>query len=148
MLKLVVLGAGNHSRQYHLPALARYVNDHPGEVELAALCDLDESLAATMAAQFGFKQIYTNLDEMLRVEKPDGCIAITPISVMAEICARVVHAKIPLLMEKPPGATANEARAIVDLVQKADARVMVSVNRRFDPACVSCWTGGRIVRLG
>ena len=37
MIKLVVLGAGNHSRRNHLPALARYVDEHPGEVELAEL---------------------------------------------------------------------------------------------------------------
>jgi predicted dehydrogenase len=134
VIKLVVLGAGNHSRRNHLPALARYVDEHPGEVELAGLCDLDEALAAEMAKRYGFGRIYTDLDEMLCAENPDGCVAITPIPVTTEICAQVVRAGIPLLMEKPPGATADEARTIVDLVEKVGAWVMVSMNRRLDPA--------------
>ena len=157
MLKLVLLGAGNHSQRNHLPALARYVARHPGEVELAALCDLRSGHAETMAERFGFARVYTDLDAMLRAEQPDGCVAITPIPVTAEIAARVIHAGVPLLMEKPPGATVDEARGIVELVEGTKARVMVSVNRRFDPAlrAALAWWGdrpieyvhGRIVRV-
>ena len=95
--------------------------------------------------------------EMLRAENPDACVAITPIPVTAEISTQVIRAGISLLMEKPPGATADEARTIVGLVEKAGARVMVSMNRRFDPALCAAldWWGdrpipylrGRIVRV-
>ena len=134
MLKLVVLGAGNHSQGNHLPSLAHYVAGHPGQVELAALCDLRHEHAREMAARYGFSRVYVDLDEMLRVERPDGCIAVTPIPVTAEIATRVIRAGVPLLMEKPPGATAQEARQIVQLVIETGAQVMVSMNRRFDPA--------------
>ena len=156
MIKLVVLGAGSHSRRNHLPALARYVAEHPGEIELAGLCDLNEELATEMANRYGFARVYIDLDEMLRTEQPDGCVAITPVPATKEIAARVIRAEIPLLMEKPPGATLDEAQEIVDLVQEAGAWVMVSMNRRFDPAlrAVMDWWGerpivylrGRIVR--
>lgn len=156
MIKLVVLGAGNHSRRNHLPALARYVAEHPGEIELAGLCDLNEGLATEMARRHGFARAYTDLDEMLHAEQPDGCVAITPIPATKEIAARVIRAEIPLLMEKPPGATLGEAREIVDLVKGTGAWVMVSMNRRFDPALRAAldWRGerpivylrGRIVR--
>ena len=49
MLKIVVLGAGSHSQINHLPALARYHSLHPGEIELAALCDLRADHARAMA---------------------------------------------------------------------------------------------------
>jgi predicted dehydrogenase len=145
MLKLVVIGAGNHSQGNHLPSLARYVAKHPGQIELAGLCDLRHEHAQEMAARYGFARAYVDLDEMLCVEQPDGCVAVTPIPVTTEIAARVIRMGVPLLMEKPPGATAQEARQIVQLVQETKARVMVSMNRRYDPALRSAleWWGDR-----
>lgn len=145
MLRLVVIGAGAHSAGNHLPALAQYAAEHPGAVQLAALCDLQRERAAEMAARFGFARVYTDLDEMLAREEPDGCIAVTPIPVTAEIAARVIGAGVPLCMEKPPGATMAEAREVARLAAQPGARVMVSVNRRFDPALRAAlfWQGER-----
>ena len=44
-------------------------------------------------------------------------------------------------MEKPPGRTLEEARDIREHAAKTGARVMVSMNRRFDPAIVSADKG-------
>jgi predicted dehydrogenase len=134
MIKIVVVGAGSHSQGNHLPSLARYVAEHPGQIELAGLCDLRRAHAAEMAAQYGFARAYAHLDEMLREEQPDGCVAVTPIPVTREIATRVIRAGVSLLMEKPPGATLSEARQIVELTCEKGAHVMVSMNRRFDPA--------------
>lgn len=150
MLKIVVLGAGSHSQHNHLPALARYVSAHPGCVSLAGLCDLRLDHAKEMAVQYGFARAYADLDEMLRTEEPDGCIAVTPIPVTLDVASRVVRAGVPLLMEKPPGATSAEAQALVELVGEFDAQVMVSVNRRFDPAlhaALDWWGDRRIAHL-
>jgi myo-inositol 2-dehydrogenase/D-chiro-inositol 1-dehydrogenase len=157
VLKLVVVGAGSHSQLNHLPALARYVADHPGEAALVGLCDLRWQHAQVLAETYGFARAYADLGEMLRVEEPDACIAVTPIPVTVEIAAQVIQAGLPLLMEKPPGATLAEARQLVELVERHDVRAMVSVNRRFDPALCAAraWWGerpisyvrGRIVRI-
>ena len=145
MLQRGVVGAGDHSPGNHMPALARYVARHPGQVELAGLCDLRRAHAEEMAARYGFSRVYVDLEEMLRVERPDGCVAVTPIPVTAQIAARVIQAGVPLLMEKPPGATADEARQIVQLVERSGTRVMVSMNRRYDPALRAAlrWWGER-----
>jgi predicted dehydrogenase len=110
------------------------VQEHPGEIELAALCDLRREHAETMAARYGFARVYTDLAEMLRRERPDGCIAVTPIPITPSIAAQVMRAGIPLMMEKPPADTVAEARQVAELAERLHARVMVSVNRRFDPA--------------
>ncbi|MBN1934109.1 MAG: Gfo/Idh/MocA family oxidoreductase [Anaerolineae bacterium] len=145
MFKLVVLGAGDHSQHNHLPALKRYVAEHPGEIELAALCDLRRHHAEAVAVQYGFARVYTGPDEMLRAEQPDGCIAITPIPATAQVASTIIRAGVPLLMEKPPGATIEEARALVELVEKTGTPTMVSMNRRFDPALRAGldWKGDR-----
>ena len=145
MLKIVVIGAGEYSQGYHLPSLAHYVSQYPGEVQLAALCDLRRAHAERMARQYGFARVYTNLEDMLDQETPDGCIAVTPVAITAQIASYVIRAGVSLLMEKPPGATVNEAQEIVTLAEKTGTRVMVSMNRRFDPAlCAMCeWKGDR-----
>ena len=145
MVKIVLLGAGNHSQGNHLPALTLYAAEHPDEVELAGLCDLRAEHARAMAARYGFARVYTDLDEMLEKEQPDGCVAITPIPATREIALRIIRAGVPLLMEKPPGATVAEAREIVEVAEQTRARVMVSMNRRFDPGLRRAldWTAGR-----
>jgi myo-inositol 2-dehydrogenase/D-chiro-inositol 1-dehydrogenase len=145
VVKLVVLGAGNHSQQNHLPALAQYAAVHPDEVALAGLCDLRLQHAEAMAETYGFARAYADLGEMLRAERPDACIAVTPIPVTVRIAQQVIRAGIPLLMEKPPGATLAEAQQLVELAEQYDARVMVSMNRRFDPALCAArdWWGKR-----
>lgn len=147
-LRIVVVGTGNHSERNHLPALARYASAHPGQVVLAGLCDLRLEHARAMAERYGFGRAYADADEMLRVEQPDGCLAITPIPVTAEMGERVVRAGVPLLMEKPPGATSREARRLVEMVERTGARIMVSMNRRFDPALQAAhgWWGEREIR--
>lgn len=144
-IKLALLGIGNHSQMNHLPSLVRYAERHPDEIELAALCDLRGEEARAAAEKHGFARAYTDLGEMLKEEKPDGCIAVTPIQATLPVATQIIRAGVPLLMEKPPGANLEETRRIVDLVEETGARVMVSVNRRFDLALQGAlsWKGDR-----
>lgn len=145
MLRIAVIGGGNHSRSYHLPALARYDAEHPGAIRLTALCDLRRDVAENVAREYGFAQWHLDVGDLLATAKPDACIAVTPMSVTAEVAGRILTAGVPLLMEKPPGRTPEEARAICDLAARTQVPVMVSVNRRFDPALVAAraWRASR-----
>ena len=145
MLRVALIGGGNHSRREHLPALARYVSEHPGGVEPVAFCDLNRDVAEAVAAEYGFGASYTDVAAMLEAERLDGCIAVTPVPVTAAVASQVVEAGVPLLMEKPPGCTPAEARRLNELVVSRNARVMVGMNRRFDPAlsAAHAWRGDR-----
>ena len=144
-LKIAQLGVGSHSQINHLPSAARYVELHAGEIELVGLCDLREQEARTAAEEYGFARVYTDLGEMLDIEKPDGCIAITPLEATLPIATQIIRTGTPLLMEKPPGVDLSETRQIVDLVEGTGSRVMVSVNRRFDLALQKAlaWRGDK-----
>jgi predicted dehydrogenase len=133
-LRIAVVGVGDHSRRNHLPALADYARRHPEAVELAALCDLRRDHAAALAAQYGFRRVYDDLEAMLVGERLDGCVAVTPIPETARLARRIIQAGVPLLMEKPIGAAIAEAQSVADLAAGAGVPVMVSMNRRFDPA--------------
>jgi len=144
-IKIAQLGVGSHSQINHLTSAARYVELHPDEIELVGLCDLREQEAREAAAEFGFARVYTDLGEMLEKEKPDGCVAITPLEATLPIASQVIGTGIPLLMEKPPGVDLAETQQIVDLVEETGSRVMVSVNRRFDLALQEAlaWRGDK-----
>jgi len=145
MLRIAVIGGGDHSRKNHLPALAAFIARNPGTVEFAAFCDLRRDVAEGVGTQYGVSRVYTGIAEMLAGERLDGCIAVTPVSATAAVAQQAISAGVPLLMEKPPGATVQEARRVCALVKRLGARVMVSVNRRFDPAltAAAAWRGDR-----
>lgn len=147
MKKIGLIGGGHHSRLNHLPALQHLKEVQPDKVELAAFCDLNPDVAQKTAVEFGFERYYTDISAMLRKETLDGIIAVTPVTVTRAVAEQIVPTGIPLVIEKPPGRDLKEASAICDLIAKHEARVMVSVNRRFDPALVAAkqWLADRKV---
>lgn len=135
-MKVALLGAGAHSRLNHGPALQHCKMECGDELELAAVCDLDLARAQAYGEQFGFARAYSDLDEMVAREKPDGIVAVTPIEYTEEIAGRIMRLGVPLVIEKPPGASLLQARRLAALAAELGAPHMVSFNRRFGPAFV------------
>lgn len=133
MVRLVLIGAGSHARAVHGPSLARYRDEHPGEIELVAACDLDASRARAFQKDFGFGASYTDMDAMLDAERPDGVVSVMPVSAIAPVGVRLLRRGIPCVIEKPPGDTADAARLLLEVARETGTPHMVSVNRRFVP---------------
>lgn len=133
MVRLALIGAGGHCSINHAPAMQQYAADHPEELELAAVCDLDAEKANRFKEKFGFKAAYTDLNEMLDREKPDGCVCVMPVKLIAGLATDLMTRGMPVTVEKPPGATVEEARELSKTAEKLGAPQMVSVNRRFQP---------------
>jgi len=134
MIRIGVLGAGNHSTGMHGPALQAYVAEHPGEAELAAVCDLDAAKAQAYADKFGFGKTYRDVDRMLDEERLDGLVAVTPIVLTEQIAGALLPRGIPLVIEKPPGADSQATRRLLAIAEQTGAPHTVSLNRRFNPA--------------
>lgn len=147
MKKIGLIGGGHHSRHNHLPALQHYREAHPNAIELTAFCDINVDVAQEVKAQYGFASSYVDIAEMLDKEALDGVIAVTPVNVTKAVAELLIEADMPCVIEKPPGRDLEEARAICELVEQKQARVMVSVNRRFDPALIAAknWLANREV---
>lgn len=144
-IRLAVIGAGNHSALHHGSALQSYAASHPGEIELAAICDLDEEKAREYAGRFGFARTYTDHRLMLEREKPDGLLAITHPAVTATLALDLLPRRIPLVIEKPTGESAADTLRLLECARTHEAPVMVSFNRRFIPAVARAraWLAGR-----
>ncbi len=142
MLRLAVIGAGMHSTSNHGPAL--YKENHPEEIELAAVCDLDKEKCQAYAEKFGFANTYTTIDEMLAEEELDGLLAITPVHLTYDIVSNLLAYGLPVMIEKPPGQNAQETRRLWQIAQEHHTLHQLSFNRRFNPALLRAreWLDG------
>ncbi len=136
MIRLAIVGCGVHSEFCHAVPLARYVREHPGEVELAAACDLDPAKAAEFQIKYGFARAYSEMRAMLAAEKPDGVVCVVPVGLISRVNAELLRAGVPCTVEKPPGATREQVRELARLARETGTPHMVSVNRRFTPLLV------------
>ena len=133
MIRIGLIGCGAHAESGHATPLARYKAAHPGEVELAAVCDLRIERAHEFSRRYGFVKAYPKVDDMLSEERLDGCIAVVPPENISELGIKLLNLGIPCVVEKPLGASLAEAQALRDAAAATKTPNMVSVNRRFMP---------------
>jgi predicted dehydrogenase len=133
MIRLGLIGCGAHSENGHAIPLARYKAAHPDEILLAAVCDVKIERALDFGRKYGFQSAYQNVDDMLRQENLDGCIAVVPPGNISALGIKLLTKGFPCLVEKPLGASLAEAQALRDSAVATKTSNMVSVNRRFMP---------------
>ncbi len=133
MIRLALIGCGRHSGRFHAPSLAKYAAQHPGEVELAAACDLDQAAAEQFCRQFGFARAYGDVDRMLADEPLDACWSVMPHDAIVAMGTKLLERKMPCVIEKPIGRTLAEARRLAEVAEKTGTTHMISLNRRFNP---------------
>ena len=133
MLRLALLGCGEHSRLSHAAPLARYAELHPGEIELVAACDLNPERASEFCREFGFARAYTDAEAMLAAEQIDGCVSIMPIERIVDVSLMLLERKVPCVIEKPLGNSREQAQLLASVARATGTPHMVSVNRRFMP---------------
>ena len=132
-LRLALVGCGEHSELSHAAPLARYAAARPGEIELAAACDLDRARAERFCREYGFARAYASLDELLAAERLDGCVTVMPVNRIGEVAAKVLERGIPCVIEKPLGTSLAEVEHLAEVARRTGTPHMVSVNRRFMP---------------
>ena len=133
MIRLALLGCGEHSRSSHAAPLARYAAQNPGEIDLVAACDLNVERAETFRREFGFARAYRDVEKMLAEETLDGCVAVMPIEHIVDTGVMLLEQKIPCVIEKPLGTSPAEAERLARVARETGTPHMVSVNRRFIP---------------
>lgn len=139
--RIAVVGCGRMAAKVHLPSLARL--GATNRCDLVAACDLNAQAAAETASRFGFAQAYTDLDAMLKAERPDGVVVLTQTAVMARVAGRVLRKGFPVMLEKPPGQSAKECRSLIRAAaagKRGGVKHMVAFNRRFCPFLVQAHT--------
>jgi predicted dehydrogenase len=127
-IKVGVIGCGRIANGVHLPNYARI-----GDVEIAALCDIDEKALGKAAEKYGVTNTFTSAEELLQAADVDAVSICTPNASHAPISIAALRAGKHVLCEKPLAMNAAEARLMLDEARRADVVNMVGFTHRFNP---------------
>lgn len=130
-IRVGMIGCGNIAQHAHIPALRRTAG-----MELAALADPFDDLAAKVAAHTGIApaDTYSDYRSILERQDIDAVVvcALTPYH--AQVSIEAMQAGKHVLVEKPMAVTADEARAMVKAQAATKKVLMVAFNHTYDLA--------------
>jgi len=127
-VRLALIGAGGMANTVHYPSLAEFP-----DVEMAALCDIDEGRLAATAKRFGIEATYRDYREMLEEVKPDAAYVLMPPHQLYDLAVHCLSKGIHLFIEKPPGVTSFQTKQLSIHAKRNECLTMVGFNRRYIP---------------
>ncbi|MFW6267692.1 MAG: Gfo/Idh/MocA family protein [Marinilabiliaceae bacterium] len=133
-LQLAVIGTGSRGKQ-----LMRFIFEILPEtnVELSALCDVYQphlDQAIDMCREEDLKvRTYTDYQELLNNETPDGVIIATPLHQHAHIAIDCMKAGIHVFCEKSMARTLEDTKAMYDAHNETGQILQIGHQRLFNP---------------
>lgn len=127
-LRVAVIGCGSIAQHRHLPEYKSNEN-----VELIAVCDINEERALVVAEKYGVKA-YRNYEELLSSGSVDAVSVCTPNYLHAPISIAALKAGIHVLCEKPMATSKEEAEAMIAASKESGKKLMIGHNQRFVPS--------------
>ena len=124
--RIGIVGIGWWATFNHIPTIAA-----TEEAEVVAICDLDPERLRIAGDTFGIAARYTDINEMLRIEKLDGVMVSTPHTVHTAPAIAALEAGCHVLVEKPMATSEADGRAIAAAAVKADREVLVPTGMNF-----------------
>jgi len=91
---------------------------------------------------------FTDLEEAIRCCDADGIIIASPNEFHAAHATIAINAGLPALLEKPITSTLEEARKVVSLAARKDARILIGHHRHHSPLLAKADTIIRSGKLG
>lgn len=130
-VRVAMIGAGGMANQVHYPSLASFA-----DVEIAAICDLDDARLQATADRYGVQRRYSDYRQMVAEVAPDAIYAIGQPQYMYDIWTWCLERNQNLYIEKPMGLTMHQARSLAYLAAKHNCITQVSFQRRACPMVV------------
>jgi UDP-N-acetylglucosamine 3-dehydrogenase len=129
--KIAVIGAGIHAETNIFPSLANHLL---ADVNKVAVCDLDEKKARRMAAVSAAPLTFTDYRRMIGECKPDGVIVCLNARLHPEVVIGCLELGVPVLVEKAPAETVEQAVAMREAARKNGKVVMIAHQKRHSTA--------------
>jgi virulence factor len=127
-LRVAVVGAGEMANRVHYPCLSSFA-----DVEVVALCDLDDALLESTAKKWSIPEKFTDYRAMVDQVQPDAVYAIGQPHVMYDVWTWCMQQGCNLYIEKPPGLTLHQAEMLAYLAEEHGVVTQVSFQRRSSP---------------
>ena len=128
-LKVAVIGCGGIS-QYHLDG---YKNIDG--VEIYALCDINEANLKSKGKEYGVERLYTDYNEMLKLEEIDAVSVCTWNAAHKECTVAALKAGKNVLCEKPTAMSKAEALEMQKAAEESGKILMIGFVRRHGNDC-------------
>lgn len=128
-IKIGIIGTGNIANN-HIGGYLKNPN-----VELYALCDINEEQLKKMGEKYGVTRLFTDKDEMLKLKEIDAVSVCTWNSQHAPCTIAALNAGKHVLCEKPMAMNAEEARAMKEAAEKNGKLLMIGFVRRYGNDC-------------
>ncbi|KMK78123.1 Gfo/Idh/MocA family protein [Alkalihalobacillus pseudalcaliphilus] len=128
-LKVAVIGCGSIAKHRHIPEYLA----HP-EIELVAVCDINETRAKEMAQEHGIPTYYTDYQDLLQDLEVEAVSVCTPNYLHAPMSIDALKAGKHVLCEKPMATSKEEAEAMVQAAKESGKKLMIAHNQRFVPS--------------
>lgn len=126
--RCAILGCGPRARGH----AAAY--EHITRGEIVALCDLNEARLNAFGEEFGVAAQYTDLDEMLKRERPDLVHCVTDPTLRVPLMTQLSQASVPgVIVEKPVCIGADDYKALRKLDAASSAKFAVNHQLRHHP---------------
>ena len=135
MYKCAFLGCGGRARAH------AHAYEHIQRGEIVALCDMNEELLNSFGDDFGIEKRYTDIHEMLEVERPDLLHIVTaPVLRGTNELIRYPlmniaseHEVPAAIVEKPIAVMGEDWRQLSDLCQNTKTKFAVNTQLNFHP---------------
>src|ERR1051326_8500906 len=124
-VRIAMIGAGGMANHVHFPSLASF-----DDVEIVAICDIDEQRLRTTADSYHVQKRYTNYRAMIEECAPDGVYAIGQSHFMYDIWMWCLQQGQNLYIEKPMGITWHQAQMLAHVAEHKGVITQVSHQRR------------------
>lgn len=126
-MRVLVVGLGDIARKAYLPALAAM----PGlELHLATR---NAAVLAEVGAIYRIADLHGSVASALQSGSFDAAFVHVATEAHAEIVEQLLHAGIPVLVDKPLAYSFDEAARLVALSEQLGKLLMVGFNRRYAP---------------
>lgn len=129
-IKVGVIGTGLAWERLHYPAYQELSERY----EIRALCDVDRERAEKWGQRLGLdlqRDIYTDCQMMIGRNDLEVIDIMVPIIKNHPVAEMVARAKKSIILEKPMGATLDQAMATKDLPNYYGIKMMVAENYRY-----------------
>lgn len=130
-VRIGFVGVGNMGQNAHLRNYASLP-----DCEVVALSELRPGLAERVAQRYAIPRTYSRVADMLANEALDGVVAIQQFNRHGIILPEIYAAGIPVLTEKPLGASLEVGQNLVASLEASGSWHMVGYHKRCDPAII------------
>ncbi len=126
--RLAVIGAGIFAEANLFPSLSTHYFD---DVERVAVCDLKEERSNRLAQKYGWPRSYTDFQEMLKKEKPDGVVIVLGALAHPIVVPKVLDLGFPVFLEKPSAKDVEGTILIAKAAERNHLPVQVGHQKRY-----------------